>query len=100
MRGNLAIIAWDWSAAKTQLDELIASGSGDAETLFRRGQLARAFGHTDEALFYFRRGLQLDPMRVVYHVQLAMLFNGMRRTAEARSAAEDAISINPTATTA
>ena len=97
LRVNLAIIAWNWAAANTQLDELLASGSGDSEALFRRGLLARALGHTDQALVYFRQGLQLDPMQVLYHIQLAMLLNGMRRPAEARAAAEDAIAINPAA---
>ena len=100
LRANLAIMAWDWASAQRQLDDLLASGSRDSEVLFRRGQLARALGHTDDALVYFRQGLQLDPLRVINHVQLAMLLDGMQRPTEARAAAEGAISINPTATKA
>ena len=100
LRANLAIIFWDWAGAQQQLDELLASGSGDSEALIRSGQLARALGHLDEALGYFRQGIQLDPLRVLNRVQLAMLLNCMRRPAEARAAAEAAIAINPRATKA
>ena len=31
------------------------------------------FGHPDEALVYYRKALELDPLRVIYHIQLAML---------------------------
>ena len=63
----------------------------------RRGQLARAFGRLDEALTYMRQGIRLDPLRVINHIQLAMLLDAMRRPAEARAAAEGAIAINPKA---
>jgi adenylate cyclase len=96
VRSNLAIISWDWAAAKTQLDEALASAPRDPEALFRRGQLARAFGHPDEALVYFRKGLELDPLRVIYHIQLAMLLDSLRRPQQARAAAETAIAISPT----
>jgi adenylate cyclase len=95
-RINLAIIFWDWAAAKTQLDEALASAPRDPDARFRRGQLARALGHPDEALADFHQGLELDPLRVIYHVQLAMLLDGMGREDEARAAAETAIAISPT----
>jgi TolB-like protein len=96
VRSNLAIIFWDWAAAKTQLDEALASAPRDPDALFRRGQLARALGRPDEALVYFRKGLELDPLRVIYHIQLAMLLDSLRRPEEARAAAETAIAISPT----
>jgi TolB-like protein len=96
LRSSLAFISWDWAAAKTQLDEVLASAPRDPEALFRRGQLARALGHPDEALVYCRKGLELDPLRVIYHVQLAMLLDGLGRADEARAAAETAIAISPT----
>ncbi len=98
LRANLAIINWDWAAAKTQLDELLASGPHDYGALYRSGQLARAFGHLEQALVYYREALQLDPLSVLGHVQLAMLLDGMRRPADARAAAEAALAINPMAT--
>jgi TolB-like protein/tetratricopeptide (TPR) repeat protein len=100
LRANLAIVNWDWNAAKAQLDELLASGPHDSGALFRSGQLARALGHSDEALPYFREALQLDPLFVLGHVQLAMLLEGMRRPAEARAALESAIAVNPLVTKA
>ena len=96
VRSNLALIFWDWAAAKTQLDEALASAPRDPEALVRRGQLARALGHPDEALVYFHEGLELDPLRVIYHIQLAMLLDGLRRPDEARAAAKTAIAISPT----
>jgi TolB-like protein len=96
VRSNLAIILWDWAAAKTQLDAALAAAPRDSDALFRRGLLERAFGHADEALVYYRKGLELDPLRVGYHVQLAMLLDGMGRPGEARTAAENAIAISPT----
>ena len=96
VRSNLALIFWDWAAVKTQLDAALASSPRDPEALFRRGQLARALGHPDEALVYYRKALELDPLRVIYHIQLAMLLDGLRRPGEARAAAETAIAISPT----
>jgi TolB-like protein/Tfp pilus assembly protein PilF len=96
LRANLALVSWDWAATKSQLEEILAVAPRDSEALFRRGQLARALGHPDEALVYCRRGLELDPLRVIYHVQLAMLLNGLGRPDEARAAAETAIAISPT----
>ena len=96
VRSNLAIIFWDWAAAKTQLDEALAAAPRDPDALFRRGQLARALGRPDEALVYFHKGLELDPLRVIYHIQLAMLLDSLRRPEEARAAAETAIAISPT----
>jgi predicted Zn-dependent protease len=98
LRANLAIIDWDWAAAKIQLDELLASGPHDYGALLRSGQLARANGHLDQALAYFRESLQLDPLSVMGHIQLAMLLNAMHRPADTRAAAEAAVAINPVAT--
>ena len=96
LRSNLAIILWDWAAAKAQLDASLASAPRDPEALFRRGTLARALGHPDEALVYCRKALELDPLRVGYHVQLAMLLDALGRPDEARNTAETAIAISPT----
>jgi TolB-like protein len=96
VRSNLAIILWDWAAARTQLDEALASAPRDPDALFRRGSLARALGHPDEALVYYRKALEFDPLRVGYHVQLAMLLDGLGRPDQARAAAETAIAISPT----
>ena len=96
VRSNLAIILWDWAEARRQLDEALAAAPRDPEALFRRGTLARALGHPDEALVYFRKALELDPLRVGYHVPLAMLLDGLGRAHEARAAAETAIAISPT----
>ena len=100
LRANLAILDWDWAAAKTQTDELLASGPSDSVALFRSGQLARSLGHPDEALVLFRRAMQLDPLSVLNQIQLAMLLNALGRPAEARAAAETAIAINPAVTKA
>jgi TolB-like protein len=96
VRSNLAIILWDWAGAKRQLDQALAAAPRDPDALFRRGGLERALGHPVEALLYYRKSLELDPLRVGYHVQLAMLLDGLARPDEARAAAETAIAISPT----
>ena len=96
VRSNLAILLWDWTAAKTQLDEALASAPRDPDALARLGGLERALGHPDQALVYFRKALELDPLRVGYRVQLAMLLDALGRPGEARAAAETAIAISPT----
>jgi len=96
VRSQLAIIFWDWAGAKSQLDQGLESRPRDPEVLFRRGILARALGHPAEALDYFHKGLELDPLHVLYHVQLAMLLYAVGRPGEARAAAESAIAISPT----
>jgi TolB-like protein len=99
-RANVALTFWDWAGARKQLDEMLAASPTDPDGLMRRGLLARAFGHLDEALAYIDKGLQVDPLRVINHVQLAMLLDAMRRPAEAKAAAEAALAINPKATKA
>jgi len=100
LRASLAIVNWDWAAAKAQLDALLASQPHDYGALYPSAGLARAFGHKDQALAYFRESLQLDPLSVIGHVQLAMLLTAMQRPTEARAAAEAAVAINPMATKA
>ena len=62
--------------------------------------MARALGHMDQSLAYFRESLQLDPLSVLGHIHLAILLDAMRRPADARAAAEAALAINPKATKA
>ena len=100
VRTNLAMLSWQWARARAQLDEAVASGPRDPDALFRRGQLARALGHSEEALAYYHQAMQLDPLGVISHIQLAMLLDGLRRPDDARAAAEAALAINPTATKA
>ena len=58
---------------------------------------ARALGHPDEALVYFHEGLELDPLRVIYHIQLAMLTRAACGAWTKRAAAaKTAIAISPT----
>jgi len=100
LRANLAINNWDWAGAQTQLDALLASGPHDQGALLRSAILARALGHMDQSLAYFRESLQLDPLSVLGHIHLAILLDAMRRPADARAAAEAALAINPRATKA
>ena len=97
LRASLAVINWDWPAAQAQLDQLLASGPHDAGALSQSGGLTRALGHLDQALTYYRESLQLDPLSVLRHIQLAMLLDGMGRPADARAALDAAIAINPKA---
>ena len=96
LRANMAIVDWDWAAAKSQLEQMRAAGMHDAGVLIRSGQLARAFGQSEQAVDYFIQGLKLDPLAVIYHVQLAMAYQALGRAAECRAAAETALSISPT----
>jgi TolB-like protein/Tfp pilus assembly protein PilF len=96
IRMNIAFILWDWASAKTQIDQALKSAPNDPEALFRRGSLERALGRPDEALVYYHKALELDPLRVGYYVQLAMLLDGLGRPDEARAAAQTAIAISPT----
>jgi serine/threonine-protein kinase len=96
LRANMAIVDWDWAAAKSQLEQMRAAGMHDAGVLIRSGQLARAFGQSEQAVDYFIQGLKLDPLAVIYHVQLAMAYQALGRAADCRAAAETALSISPT----
>jgi adenylate cyclase len=97
LRATLAVVNWDWPAAQAQLDQLLASGPHDTAALSQIGGLARALGHLDQASAYYRQSLQLDPLSVLRHIQLAMLLDGMGRPADARAALDAAIAINPKA---
>jgi tetratricopeptide (TPR) repeat protein len=100
VHATLQIVDWHWTDAQKETEQLIASGPSDAASLMRGGNLLRALGDLNKALGLYRRGLTLDPLSVLGHVQLSMLLSSMGRSAEARAAAESAIAINPAATKA
>lgn len=97
VRISLAMLSWDWGAARTQIDQLLALDPHNSQALFERASLARALGHPEQALEDYREALRIDPLSVIGHVQLAMVLEAMGRPADARAAAEAAIAINPTA---
>jgi TolB-like protein len=100
LRVSLAMMDWDWDAATKETDALLAAAPNDAEALARRAGLARARGELDQSLGYFQQALRLDPLSVIGHVQLAMLYSSMGRSSEARASAAAAIAINPVVTKA
>jgi tetratricopeptide (TPR) repeat protein len=97
LRANLASVSYDWPTAEAEAEQALKLDPRNSDALYRRGVIERALGRPNEALELYRRALILDPLRVIDHIQLAMLLHSLGRLDETRAAAEAALAINPTA---
>ena len=100
VRANLAIIAWDWPTARATIDAQLAQDPRDADARLRRGMLERARGRAEQAVAFLRQALQVEPLRIVTHLHLAMALNYLGRAAEGRAVADALIAISPVASKA
>jgi TolB-like protein/tetratricopeptide (TPR) repeat protein len=94
---NLALAKFDWAAAGAGLDRALAREPNDPQALFRKGVLARVFGHLDDAIGYYRRSLELDPLEMTTRLHLAFALQAAGRTEDARAEVNDALAISPNA---
>jgi TolB-like protein/Flp pilus assembly protein TadD len=94
---NLAVAKIDWAAAGAGLDRALAREPNDPQALYRKGVLARVFGHVDDAIGYYRRSLELDPLEMTTRLHLAFALQAAGRTEDARAEVNDALAISPNA---
>jgi TolB-like protein len=95
---NLNMIAFNWAATAEQADLALAREPNNPAALFIKAALARVHGHIDEALEYYRRSLELDPLEMRTRAHLVFLLETAGRTQEARAEANAALAISPSAT--
>jgi len=94
---NLALIKYDWAAAGAQVDLALASEPNNPWALFIKGTLARVYAHLDDAIGYYRRALELNPLQMPIRLHLAFALQAAGRTDEARTEVNDALAISPNA---
>ena len=94
---NLALAKFDWTAAGAGLDRALAREPNDPQALYRKGVLARVFGHVDDAIGYYRRSLELDPLEMTTRLHLAFALQAAGQTEDARAEVNDALAISPNA---
>jgi TolB-like protein len=95
---NLALIKYDWAAAGAQIDRALTLEPNNPRALAIKATLARAQGQVDDAIGYYRRAVEGNPLEVSTRLHLAFALQAAGRIAEARAAANDALVISPDAT--
>jgi tetratricopeptide (TPR) repeat protein len=94
---NLALLSFDWASSDAQVDRALAREPNNPYALFLKGVLARLHGHVDDAIGYYRRAVELNPLEMGARLHLAFALQAAGRTDEARVAANDALAISPNA---
>jgi TolB-like protein len=94
---NLALIKYDWSAAGLQVDRALALQPNNPGALFIKATLARIYGHLDDAIEYYRRSLEGNPLEARTLLHLVFALQAAGRTEDARAEVHDALAISPNA---
>jgi tetratricopeptide (TPR) repeat protein len=68
------IEAEDYAAAIEILDEVIANEQGNADAHNYLGYSHRKLGHTDDALYHYKRALQIEPNHIGANEYLGELY--------------------------
>jgi TolB-like protein/Tfp pilus assembly protein PilF len=94
---NLALIKFDWAAAGAQVDRALALEPNNPYPLSLKGTLARMHGQVDDAIGYYRRSLEFDPLETITRLHLAFALQAAGRSDEARAEVNDSLAISPAA---
>jgi TolB-like protein/Flp pilus assembly protein TadD len=97
LSANLALIKFDWAATGAQVGRALALEPNNPWALFIKGTLARVYGHVGDAIGYYRRALELNPLEMAIRLHLAFALQAEGRTDEARAEVNDALAISPNA---
>ena len=89
------IVEGDPARAATELETAAKLSPGDASVLATLSTVNRALGHYDAALEHARAAYALDPRSAVRAVNVATALLFLRRHAEARPVAEQAVALAP-----
>jgi len=65
---------WDWTGAKDDFQQGIKYSPNSPIANFWYANYLRALGHSDEALAYCKRGLQIDPLYKIGKVEIAFAY--------------------------
>jgi len=92
---HLALTKFDWASAGTQVDRALMREPNSPLVLFLKGELTRVHGHLDEAIGYYRRAVELNPLEMLPRLHLAFALQADGRIGEARAEANDALAVSP-----
>jgi len=86
---------WDWPEAERQFRSAIAADSSYPTARHWYADFLAGRDRIDEALLQMRRAHELDPLSRIIASELAWLYNGLHRTAEADSVIAQALRLDP-----
>jgi serine/threonine protein kinase/cytochrome c-type biogenesis protein CcmH/NrfG len=89
---------WDWAGAKASFERALALQPGNPGVMKAAGSLARILGSLDEAIDYYRRAIEIDPLFGHRNLGLNLYYAGLQD--EARTALNKALELNPDTTKA
>jgi TolB-like protein/Tfp pilus assembly protein PilF len=85
----------NWDAAREAYSKALALDPSDAGALGAFGHLSAATGRPSEAVAYFRRAVQADPLNLLQRKYLGRALHYARQPAEAATQLRAAIDTNP-----
>ena len=85
----------DYDGALAELETARASLPNNVQLLELRGYIERRLGRWEESIQDFKRALDLDPRNLLVQQQIAATYADLRRYAEAKSAYDRALAIDP-----
>lgn len=96
----LAAYDWNWQGAQEEFRKAIARDPSNIGAINGMANLALTMGEFDQAISLFNKALELDPLRTVIKVNLAMTLMHANRLDEAEQQLVKALEFNPNFPTA
>jgi TolB-like protein/cytochrome c-type biogenesis protein CcmH/NrfG len=94
--GKLRLVCdWNWVAADAEFKQARSLDARDSYANYFSGELAYTLGRTEEALDFYRRAIDQDPVNVNAFSSLASLYEALGRHQEAQAAAHKVLELNP-----
>ncbi len=91
----LAAYDWDWQGAQEEFRKAIARDPSNIGAINGMANLELTLGNFDRAISLFYKALELDPLRTVIKVNLAMTLMHANRLDEAEQQLNKALDVNP-----
>ena len=94
---GIALAQYDlnWSAAREAFSKALSLDPNNADALGAYGHLSAATGSPSQAVEYFRRAVQADPLNLLQRKYLGRALHYARQPAESAAELRAAIAVNP-----
>ncbi len=86
---------WDWKGAEASIRRALELAPGNADALLTAGAVAIYQGRLDEAIAFFRQGIDQDPLSSLHYSFLGFALRSAERLEEAETAYRKAIELAP-----
>lgn len=86
---------WDWAGADKDFKNALALDPANIGAINGMANLALALGRFDEAIKLYTRALELDPLRPIIRINLAMTQMHNNQPEEASKILKEALNLNP-----